>query len=109
MFAQILGGAIFLSIGQLIFNSHIGPALMEFAPEVDVEAVLSVGATDFRGVVAPESVAGVVMAYNKAITVVFVSHSSFDTNVIVLTCNSILVPELQPQAFCLLGGWASEI
>jgi hypothetical protein len=76
MFAQILGGAIFLSLGQLIINNQIGPALLKYAPEVDVKAVLAVGATDFRSVVKPESVAGVVLAYNKAITTVFVRFLS---------------------------------
>jgi hypothetical protein len=73
MFSQILGGAIFLSLAQTIFNSQIVTALLKYAPEVDVQAVLSVGATDFRSVVRPESVAGVMLAYNKAITTVFVS------------------------------------
>jgi hypothetical protein len=73
MFSQILGGAIFISIGQTILNNQIGPALLKYAPEVDVKAVLAVGATGFRSVVKPESVDGVVMAYNQAITTVFVS------------------------------------
>ncbi|KAF4627086.1 hypothetical protein G7Y89_g11074 [Cudoniella acicularis] len=71
MFAQVLGGAIFVSLGQTIFSNQLGPALAYYAPEVDAAAVFAVGATNFRSVVPASSVAGVVLAYNRAITRVF--------------------------------------
>ena len=73
MFSQILGGAIFVSLGQTIFSNQLRPALRHFAPTVDVEAVYAVGATAFRTVVTEAEVPGVVLAYNQALTRVFVS------------------------------------
>lgn len=77
MFAQILGGSIFISLGQTIFSNQLKPALELFAPEVDAAAVLAVGTTAFRSVVAEASVPGVIQAYNKAIVTVFVSLPSY--------------------------------
>lgn len=71
MFAQVLGGAIFVSLGQTIFSNQLKPALALFAPDVDAEKVFAVGATAFRTVVEESQVEGVVLAYNRAITRVF--------------------------------------
>jgi hypothetical protein len=73
MFNQILGGAIFISLGQTIFSNQLGPALKHFAPTVDVEAVYAVGATTFTNVITEAEVPGVILAYNQALTRVFVS------------------------------------
>ncbi|CAG8954324.1 hypothetical protein HYFRA_00005947 [Hymenoscyphus fraxineus] len=71
MFAQILGGSIFISLAQTIFSNQLRPALALFAPEVDAARVIEVGTTAFRTVVAEESWPGVIQAYNKAITATF--------------------------------------
>jgi hypothetical protein len=81
MFAQLLGGAILVQLAQTLFENQVGPALEIFAPGVDAQTVLSVGATAFRSVVSPEEEVGVVLAYNRAITRVFVSFSSQIVNV----------------------------
>jgi hypothetical protein len=73
MFCQVLGGALFVSFGLTIFSNQLRSALAKFAPEVNVEAVVAVGATAFRGVVQRASVPGVILAYNHALTRVFVS------------------------------------
>ncbi|RDL40972.1 uncharacterized protein BP5553_00951 [Venustampulla echinocandica] len=71
MFSQILAAAIFVSLGQTIFSNHLVSALAKFAPEVDALRVLDVGATNFRSVIAVESVPGVILAYNQSITRIF--------------------------------------
>jgi hypothetical protein len=76
MFAQLLGGAIILQLAQTLFANQVAPALEIFSPGVDAQTVLSVGATAFRSVVSPEEVAGVVLAYNRAISRAFVSFAS---------------------------------
>lgn len=78
MFSQILASSIFLSLGQTIFSNQLASALKEFTPEVDPATVLDVGVTNFRSVVAPGSIPGVILAYNQAITRVFVSFPFFD-------------------------------
>jgi hypothetical protein len=78
LFAQTIGGALFISFAQTIFSNQLKPALANFAPEVNAEAVLGVGATNFRKVVDEGSVEGVVLAYNLALTTVFVSVSGIE-------------------------------
>ncbi|CZR51585.1 related to MFS multidrug transporter [Phialocephala subalpina] len=68
MFTNVLGGAMFVSFGQTVFSNQLKGALKHFAPDVDAEAVLRVGATAFRSVVGPGQVGEVVRAYNRALT-----------------------------------------
>ena len=72
-FCQNFGASLFVSLGQTIFANSLSPALAKFAPEVDARKVISVGATNFRSVVWGSSVPRVILAYNKALTTVFVS------------------------------------
>ena len=68
VFAQNLGGAIFLSIGQLVFSSRLRHGLHAYAPGVDVDTVINAGATGLRSTTAvPEaSLPGVLLAYSEA-------------------------------------------
>jgi len=73
MFCQVLGGALFLSFGQTIFSNQLTSALEHFAPNVDAREIFEAGATGFRSVVSTDQVQGVVEAYNRALTRIFVS------------------------------------
>jgi len=73
MFSQVLSGALFISFGQTVFSNQLGPALARYAPDVDAQKLLAVGATNFRSVVDGADVGRVVQAYNLALTRVFVS------------------------------------
>jgi hypothetical protein len=76
-FIQLLGGTLFISFGQTLFTNQLKMALIEYAPSVDGELVLSVGATAFRTVVNPSEVPGVLLAYNQALTRIYVSYIPF--------------------------------
>lgn len=71
MFCNVLGGAMFVSFAQTVFSNQLRKALGQFAPDIDADAVLAVGATSFKTVVRPEKVAEVVKAYNQALTRAF--------------------------------------
>ncbi|KAL2069100.1 hypothetical protein VTL71DRAFT_15438 [Oculimacula yallundae] len=71
MFTQILGGALSISFSQTIFSNSLRPALRKYAPSVDPETIFRVGASAFRDVVEDGQVAGVLKAYNVALTKVF--------------------------------------
>ena len=73
MFVQLLGGTLFISFGQTLFTNQLKTALAHFAPTVDAEKILAVGATAFRTVVTPSEVPGVLLAYNQALIRVNVS------------------------------------
>ncbi|KAI4160065.1 MAG: hypothetical protein LQ342_006015 [Letrouitia transgressa] len=69
-FCQGLGGSVFLSVAQNVFNSRLISGLASI-PGSDARAVVKAGATELRDLVAPESLRAVLAAYNKALTDVF--------------------------------------
>lgn len=73
VFSQYFGGALFLAFGQTLFSNSLGPALKTWAPGVDKELILSVGATAVRTVVSAEELPGVLRAYNQALVHTWVS------------------------------------
>jgi len=71
VFSQNFGASLFISLGQTTFENSLLPALAKFAPEVDAVGVASAGATDFRSIVPPNSIPGVLDAFNEALTKTF--------------------------------------
>jgi hypothetical protein len=74
VFCMYFGGALFLSLGQTVLINRLRPALAKYLPQVSPQAVINAGAMNARGNV-PESVLpDLILAYNQAITQVFVSE-----------------------------------
>jgi hypothetical protein len=71
MFAQTLGGALFISVGQNVFTNKLLELLRRDVPEIRAEIVLAVGATELKNKVPQELLARVLEDYNKAITTSF--------------------------------------
>ncbi|KAK9342227.1 major facilitator superfamily domain-containing protein [Lipomyces starkeyi] len=67
VFSQNLGGAIFLSLDQIVFSSGLRHYLPIYAPEVSPEVVIAAGATGIHGAVSGASLPGVLLAYSKSI------------------------------------------
>ncbi|OCL12368.1 putative efflux pump antibiotic resistance protein, partial [Glonium stellatum] len=65
-FAQNLGGAVFVSVGQNVFANRLVKDLAQIAG-LDPAAVVNTGATDLRSVVAGGLVPLVLKAYNHAV------------------------------------------
>lgn len=67
MFLQTLGGAIFLAVGQSVFQNGLQAGIYAYAPEVDPSAILNAGATEMRHVLATlgqlNQLDGVIKAY----------------------------------------------
>lgn len=70
-FTQQLGGAIFLSVGQNIFTTHLTEKLSGVA-NLDTEAILHIGATELNRVVPADQLNTVVNAYSYSLTRVFI-------------------------------------
>jgi hypothetical protein len=68
MFSQTLGGALFLSVGQNVFNNKLLSNLQAVVPDFPAGIVLSTGATQVQSVVPHQYIAQVLIAYNKALT-----------------------------------------
>ncbi|KAK2038902.1 major facilitator superfamily transporter [Colletotrichum somersetense] len=70
--SQSLGGAIFVSVGNILFQNHLLRASAQNAvPGVDIHAVLEGGATAFRDVVPAGALPMLLTVYNEALRVAF--------------------------------------
>src|SRR3954468_4959865 len=76
LFFQYFGGAVANCIAKTVFINSLGPAIEQYAPNVDPEKVIHAGATQVFRTIGSEDRAGVVLAYNKALTSTFVSTTS---------------------------------
>ncbi|OGM49400.1 MFS toxin efflux pump [Aspergillus bombycis] len=71
VFMQTIGGSIFMSVGQNVFQNQLLRNLATQAPGVDAAQVLRAGATMLRDTVPSEMLPGALRAYNSAITEAF--------------------------------------
>ncbi|KAF4122937.1 Major Facilitator Superfamily [Geosmithia morbida] len=66
---QSLGGSIFISVGNTIFQSHLlSEATLSKFPDVDIKAVFTRGATAFREFVPKDTLPEFVEEYNEALS-----------------------------------------
>lgn len=69
-FAQSLGGALFICVGQSLFTTHLVSGLSHISG-VDPRALLTTGGTEVRNVVAQENITAVLWNYNEALSKAF--------------------------------------
>lgn len=81
-FGQSLGGAIFNSIAQALFNSYLTSHLRNFAG-VEVSSITHIGVTELNNIVPAESLGAVIQAYNGALNHVFVLVAVISTFAII--------------------------
>ncbi|KAJ7253911.1 major facilitator superfamily domain-containing protein [Mycena rebaudengoi] len=73
MFAQTLGGALFVSIGQVTFTTTLAATLVQKkVPGVDPAVILSAGATSLKSAVNPVFLEDVLFAYNQGLRSAFI-------------------------------------
>jgi hypothetical protein len=71
MFSQTLGGALFISVAQNVFTNQLIKNLKTVVPDLDPAIVLVVGATELKKQIEERYLAGVLTAYNLALTQTF--------------------------------------
>jgi hypothetical protein len=64
---QNLGAAVFLTVAQAIFSNSLHSEINQNVPGVDADAILAGGARMVRTLVLPQQLAGVLVAYSKAV------------------------------------------
>jgi len=69
-FAQSLGGAIFVSVSQNIFDNDLVSGLAKVAG-LNPKTVITTGATNLRAVVTSDQLSGVLAIYNEALAHAF--------------------------------------
>lgn len=67
MFFQQLGGALFVAIGQAVFQNHLILKLEMIEPSLTPIEILSAGATGLRSLVTSEQLPAVLDAYAKSL------------------------------------------
>ncbi|KAJ5158517.1 Major facilitator superfamily domain general substrate transporter [Penicillium coprophilum] len=72
VFAQTLGGALFVSIGNNVFRNKLVEYLARYMPHLDPGVILQTGATSLHSVVDKADLPGVLHAYNDALTQTFI-------------------------------------
>ncbi len=71
MFSQTLGGALFISVGQNVFNNELVKNVLLKAPNLRPDIILQTGATELKNRIDPELLPGVLEAYNLALVRTF--------------------------------------
>ncbi|CAK5276004.1 unnamed protein product [Mycena citricolor] len=71
MFANTLGGALFVAVAQSAFTSSLVSRLVLAVPGVKPEAVLQAGATNLKDTVRPGLLADVLVEYNASLAMSF--------------------------------------
>lgn len=71
MFAQTLGGALFISVAQNVFQNGLIKNLGSVVPDLPVAIVLNTGATELSHQIPAQYLTGVLRAYNDALTNTF--------------------------------------
>ncbi|KAK9387169.1 major facilitator superfamily domain-containing protein [Lipomyces mesembrius] len=70
-FAQSLGGAVFICVGQSVFSNELVTGLNQISG-IDPMIIFATGATELRHVIAPEDFAAVLVNYNEALVKAFI-------------------------------------
>lgn len=76
IFLQMLGGTIFVSVGQSVFTNQLVRSLAQLVPSLDPRTVLGAGATNLQHTLPANLLPGVILAYNTALTKVFLVSAS---------------------------------
>jgi len=72
IFFNSLGGALSISIAQNIFSNSLVQEIPRFTSGINPKVIIAAGATHIREVTPPDQLAGVLTAYNIAVTRVFI-------------------------------------
>jgi hypothetical protein len=71
--SQSLGGAIFLTVGNSVFQNHLLKASAKnLLPGINIKKVIDAGASSFRNLVPAEQIPILLEVYNEALRMVFI-------------------------------------
>jgi hypothetical protein len=71
IFIQLLGGAVFVSVGQNVFTDRLISNLASTFPHLHPQVIIQTGATQLKNIVAPQQIGAVLVACNEALTHTF--------------------------------------
>ncbi|KAK8050265.1 major facilitator superfamily transporter [Apiospora phragmitis] len=71
VFAQTLGGSLFVGVGQSVFTNQLVKSLAAYVPSLSPSIVLATGATNLQKSLPVGDIAGIQLAYSEALTKAF--------------------------------------
>lgn len=71
VFSQTFGGAIFITVGNVIFTNKLRDELVDRLPHLDADTIINAGATGVRDVVSQADLPGALASYAKGVDAVF--------------------------------------
>lgn len=71
MFTQLLGGTLFVSVGQNVFTNKLIVNLADTLPNISAQAVVSSGASNLQKLVQPSDLPALLTAYNGGLAQTF--------------------------------------
>jgi hypothetical protein len=71
MFTGMIGGALLLSFSATIFTQSLRKLIPRYDSGADAQAIIAAGATEFRKILDPSELGGILIAYAKSIDRVF--------------------------------------
>ncbi|KAJ2992653.1 hypothetical protein NUW58_g2094 [Xylaria curta] len=82
-FMQTLGGALFVSVGNNVFNNKLIEELGHRVPSIDPRIVLSAGTTNLQKTLPADLLPAVILSYNNALTTAFIVATALATVTII--------------------------
>ncbi|KAJ6519353.1 putative efflux pump antibiotic resistance protein [Mycena sanguinolenta] len=71
VFFQTIGGAVFVSVAQSVFQNKLVSGLVAHVPGVSPEIIFLAGATNLKNIVDPQYLSAVLEVYNQALVITF--------------------------------------
>lgn len=71
VFSQTFGGAIFVSIANVIFNNKLHDELVSRLPDLDADAIINAGASGVRQAVPTRDLPEALLSYSNAVSATF--------------------------------------
>lgn len=71
LFAQMFGGAVFLSVAENVFENRLVARITSQLPSLDPNVVIQAGATNLRNLIGHSNLAKMLGAYNGSLTETF--------------------------------------
>jgi hypothetical protein len=86
VFFQQLGGALFISVGQSVFQNKLYPQMQAIDPSLTAEEIIKAGATGLKALVSEGQLPGVLAAYAKSLNATFHVAVAMSALAVVMAC-----------------------
>lgn len=102
MFFQQLGGALFIAVGQSVFQNKLIPQMILIKPDLTSMQIIMAGATGLKDLVAPDQLNLVLVAYAKSLNATFQVAIAMAAGAFVMACfvewKSVKGQKIDPMA-----------